>query len=93
MTYIDFKRHLGKAGLSIDDFASLLGVRPNSISNYAKKGVVPVQHAVIAVLLGDAVDRGINALQLLARYGVYPVSLRTLTRMDEFRKRKIVRKQ
>jgi hypothetical protein len=70
VTYHEFKRHLGKAGLSINEFAALLHVRPSSVSNYAKKGAVPQTHAVIAVTLGDAADRGVDFRDMLARYGV-----------------------
>lgn len=70
MTYDEFKRHLGKAGLSVNAFAAWLHVRPNSVSNYAKKGGVPQSHAVIAVALGDARDRGVDIGELFARYGV-----------------------
>ena len=70
MIYTEFKRHLGKAGITVDGFASLLGVRPNSVSNHAKRSAVPVSYAVMAVLLGDAADRGIDCPKLLARYGI-----------------------
>lgn len=72
MDYDEFKRHLGKAGVSINEYAALLHVRPSSISNYAKKGAIPQQHALIAVALGDAGDRGVNFLELFSRYGVHP---------------------
>lgn len=70
MTYRDFKRHLGKAGLTVNEFAALLHVQPSSISNYAKKAAVPQAHAIIAVALGDAGDRNIDFRETFARYGV-----------------------
>ena len=70
MTYTEFKRHLGKAGLSINEFAALLHLRPNSVSNYAKKDAVPHTHAVIAVSLGVDADRGVDFREMLGRYGV-----------------------
>ena len=70
MTYYEFKRHLGKAGLTVNEFAALLHLRPSSVSNYAKKVAVPQTHAVIAVALGDAADRGVDFRETLARYGV-----------------------
>lgn len=53
MSYDDFIAELGKAGLSVRSFASLLGMRPNSISNNRKKGQVPGHLAVIAALLAE----------------------------------------
>ena len=72
MDYQEFRRQLGKAGMTINQYAELLHVLPSSISNYAKKGRVPQSHAIIVVALGDAGDRGFNFRELLARYCVYP---------------------
>jgi len=72
MEYSEFKRHLGKAGVSINDYALLLHVRASSISNYAKKGVVPQQHALLSIVLGDAGDRGVDFRALFRQYGVFP---------------------
>lgn len=71
MNYKEFRRHLGKAGMSINEFAALINVRPNSISNYAKKNSVPEEYAVIAVLTGEASDCGIDFRAALARFGIY----------------------
>ena len=38
MTYDDFSAELSKAGLSIRAFAELIGMNPNSVSNYASAG-------------------------------------------------------
>ena len=90
MNYAEFRRHLGKAGLTINEFSALMEVRPSSISNYAKKPLVPRQYAVIAVLLGDAADRGVDFRELLTRFGITlrarPSSSR-IANLDEFRKR------
>jgi len=88
MTYLEFKRHVGKAGLSIDDFSSLLGVRPASVSNYSKKGRVPTPYAVIAVLLGDAADQGTDPIKVLARYGVRTKGAGSLSRLEHYRANK-----
>lgn len=89
MTYLEFKRHLGKADLSICEFAEPPSVRPGPISNHSKKSAVPTPHAVIAGLLGDAADRGINPMKLLGRYGVFPTSPSPATSLDDFRGRRI----
>ena len=70
MTYNEFKRHLGKAGLTVNEFAALLHLQPSSVSNYAKKIAVPQTHALIAVALGDAADRGVDFRKTFARYGL-----------------------
>jgi len=70
--YAEFRRHLGKAGMTINDFAAYLGVRPASVSNYSKLGEVPRNYAIIAILLGETVDRGANAPELLGSFGVFP---------------------
>jgi hypothetical protein len=66
----------------------LIEVRPSSISNYARKADVPKVHAVIAVLLGEAADRGVNFREVLARFGL-PIRPHggNVTRLAEFVKR------
>lgn len=53
MSYDEFISELGKAGLSVRKFAELVGMRPNSVSNNAKRGEVPTHLAVIAALLSE----------------------------------------
>lgn len=60
MTYTEFKRQLGKAGLTVRAFAALLGQTPNSITNYASKGEVPTHLAIIAVLMAEMADAGLD---------------------------------
>lgn len=72
MIYSDFRRHLGKAGVTINDFAAYLCVRPSSVSNYAKTGEVPRTYAMLAVLMGEAVGRGVSIAEVLARYEIVP---------------------
>lgn len=64
MTYDEFRRQLGKAGLSVKEFAGLVRLRPNSVTNYARVGEVPSHLAVIAVLMGEMAD---NKLDFKAR--------------------------
>ena len=59
MTYDEFIGELGKAGLSVRGFADLLSMRPNSVSNNAKRGEVPSHLAIIAALLAEMHIRGI----------------------------------
>jgi len=67
MTYDEFHRHLGKAGLRIHEFAGLVKMNPVSISNYGKKGHVPAHLAVIVTLLGEMAERKIDYRAILAQ--------------------------
>ncbi len=70
MTYTEFKRQLGKAGLTVRAFAALLGQTPNSITNYASKGEVPTHLAIIATLMAEMVDAGLEFRVALKRGGL-----------------------
>lgn len=88
MLYAEFRRHLGKAGMTINHFAAYLGVRPTSVSNYSKSGVVPRSYAIIAILLGDTADRGVHVPELLGSFGVFPQTVPTgsnVEQLDMFR--------
>lgn len=60
MTYDEFLSELGKAGLSVRAFADVLGMNPNSVSNYASFGEVPRHLAFIAVLLAEMNVHGVD---------------------------------
>ena len=60
MPYTEFQRLIGKAGLSINEFAALLDMKPNSITNYSKQGVVPTHIAVIIALISTMKDEGLD---------------------------------
>src|SRR4051794_6881181 len=70
MTYDEFQRHIGKAGLKIHQFADLVKMNRVSISNYGKKGEVPSHLAVIAALLGEMADRKIDYREVLSRIDI-----------------------
>ncbi len=65
MTYIEFTRNLGKAGITAKEFAILLKKHPNSITNNASKGKVPNELGVIAVLIGEMADKKIEFRELI----------------------------
>jgi len=67
MTYDEFRRQLGKAGLSVKSFAELIKQKPNSITNYAAQGDVPPHLAMIAALMGDMADAGLDFRVTLTR--------------------------
>lgn len=72
MDYNEFQRHIGKAGLRLNEFASLMQMNPVSLSNYRQKGEVPMHLAVIAVLLGEMADRGIDYRPMLSAIKITP---------------------
>lgn len=84
MLYAEFRRHLGKAGMTINEFAAYLGIRPASVSNYSKSGSVPRAYAIIAILLGEAADRSVNSAQLLENFGVTPRAVPTGSNVKQF---------
>lgn len=70
MTYDAFVAELSRAGLTIREFADLLGMRPNSITNNRKRGEVPDHLAVIAALLSELRPAGIQVETVFARLGL-----------------------
>jgi hypothetical protein len=88
MVYTEFRRHLGKAGLTVNDFAGIVQVRPSSVSNYSKKREVPQTYAVLAVLMGDAKDRGVDFGAVLSKFSVSTrAPIVNVADLSEFRKR------
>ncbi|XZG69052.1 hypothetical protein ACTSKR_10345 [Chitinibacteraceae bacterium HSL-7] len=67
MTYDDFLAELSKAGLSIRAFAELIGMNPNSVSNYASTGGVPHHLACIAALFAEMNARNIDFSVVIRR--------------------------
>lgn len=72
MTYEEFQRQIGKAGLTIREFADMVKMNRISISNYGKKGEVPTHLAVIAALLGEMAERKIDYRDTLSRIDILP---------------------
>jgi hypothetical protein len=70
MTYDEFLRQLGKAGLTVRGFAKLVRMNRVSISNNAKKGHVPSHLAVIACLMGEMADKGIDYQEVLSKIDI-----------------------
>lgn len=67
MTYEEFQRQVGKAGLTMKAFAALICMNPISLSNYARQGDVPAHLAIIAALLGEMADKGLDYRAVLVR--------------------------
>lgn len=72
MFYADFLLELEKAGLSVRAFAELVGMNPNSISNYARAGELPTHHALIAVLIAELSSHGLDYRRAMAKVEVAP---------------------
>lgn len=72
MEYEEFRRHLGKAGLTTKDFADLVKLNRGSITNCAKKGVVPSHLAVISALMGEMAEHKIDFYNVLSRIEITP---------------------
>ena len=71
MPYSEFQRLIGKAGLSIKEFAALLDMKPNSITNYSKQGVVPTHIAVIVALISTMKDEGLDFYPIFEKIKSY----------------------
>jgi len=71
MPYSEFQRLIGKAGLTIKEFAELLGMNPNSITNYHKVGVVPSHIAIIISLISSMKDQGIDFYEIFEKLKKY----------------------
>ena len=76
MTYDQFKRHLGKAGLTIKEFAELVKMHPAAVANYGTSGHVSKWLAVSATLMGEMAEHGIDFRAVLARIDISPAAPR-----------------
>jgi hypothetical protein len=76
MKYDEFKRQLGKAGLSIKAFTMLVKVSASTITNYKKNGEVPSHWAIIALLMGEMADNGLDFKAALSKIDIEPNKVR-----------------
>lgn len=76
MTYEEFRRQLGKAGLTSKQFADLVKLNCNSVTNYATHGEVPAHWAIVAVLLGEMAERKIDFKSILEAIDISPKKVR-----------------
>lgn len=72
MTYEEFQRQLGKAGVSVKEFAELLEMNRNSITNCSVRGEVPSHLAVIASLMAEMADHQLDFKKTLSRINIAP---------------------
>jgi len=77
LDYEELVRNIGKAGLTIKEFAKLIKANPNSITNLSNKGKkVPKNLAIIAMLLGELVDNQIDYKPLFDKLELEPQKAR-----------------
>lgn len=86
MTYSDFSASLQKIGLSVRAFAELIGMKPNSLSNYARAGAgeLPVHIALIVVLVVALHEKGGDYRQIMSRVVLTPKKPRGNARRGRF---------
>ena len=60
MEYRTFTGNLAQAGSTIREFAELLGMNKNSVSNYAQSGKVPTHLGVISQLIAVMREQGLD---------------------------------
>ncbi|EJN6721453.1 MULTISPECIES: DNA-binding protein [Pseudomonadaceae] len=84
MPYSDFLAELQKAGLSVRAFAELIGMNPNSLSNYARCGELPTHIALIAVLVAGISEMGGDYRQIMSKVALTPKRPRGGARQGRF---------
>lgn len=72
MSYLDFLAKLQSIGLSVRAFAELVGMNPNSLSNYASHGELPTHIALIAVLIVGVAEKGGDYRQIMSKVAITP---------------------
>jgi hypothetical protein len=84
MSYANFLLELERVGLSVRAFAELVGMNPNSVSNYARRGELPTHLALIAALIAELGSHGLDYRQAIARVEVAPKKPRGGARRGRF---------
>jgi len=84
LDYDELVRNIGKAGLTIKEFANLIKANPNSITNLSnKEKKVPKNLAIIAMLLGELVDKKIDYKPLFEKLDLEPQKARVKNTFGE----------
>lgn len=86
MDYEEFTRNVRKAGLTLKEFAHLIKTNPNSITNLSKKEQMPKNLAIIAVLLGEMVDKGLEYKGLFEKMNLEPQKARVKGSFGKYKK-------
>lgn len=85
MTYDEFQSELERADLSVRAFAELVGMRPNSITNYAKVEAVPSHLAIIVTLVAELANRAVDYQEMIDRLEIAPKRPRGAACNGDFR--------
>jgi len=88
MTYDEFKRQIGKAGITAREFTALVKLNPNSITNYAKTGIVPSHLTIIVTLMGELADNKIDFMTAIESIDFESKKPRGKLANDGFKKKK-----
>ncbi len=67
LPYAEFLSELERAGLNVRGFAELIGMNPNSVTNYAGRGEVPQHIALVAVLVSAMAMSGLDYRSAIAK--------------------------
>lgn len=65
MTFVEFKKHLLDADISLPKFSKLIKVSEKNIQSYKKKGEVPNTIAVIVVCFVQMTKVGLNYREII----------------------------
>lgn len=84
MSYNNFLDELTRAGLTVRAFAVLIGMNPNSITNYARVHAVPAHLALIAVLIAELSVQGLGYRSIIAKVEIAPKKPRGGARQGQF---------
>ncbi len=67
LPYAKLLAELERAGLTVRSFAELIGMNPNSITNYATRGDVPQHIALLCVLVAEMAAQGLDYRATIAK--------------------------
>ncbi|AYN20084.1 XRE family transcriptional regulator [Alcaligenes aquatilis] len=84
MSYSDFLAELQRIGLSVRAFAELIGMNPNSISNYARTGELPTHLALLTVLIVGVGEMGGDYRKMMSKVVLTPKKPRGNARQGRF---------
>lgn len=72
MTYEEFRRQLGKAGITAREFGELLKLNPKSVTNYSRRGEVPAHLSVIVALMAEMAEHRLDFRSVLSGLDIEP---------------------
>ncbi len=69
MTYKELKMNIARAGLTIKEFAELIGMHPTSITNLKSREAVPNKISMIILLLVMLIESGVKIDEIKKKIG------------------------